>query len=96
VPWREDAILVPLGFDASVLTERQRRVLELVQKGWRTEEIAEELGIKPRAVRDTKCDLRKRFEAFRGSAVGRKARRRYREVAVAVALDVLRDAAGGR
>lgn len=93
MPWRDDALLVPLGFDLSVLSERQRRVLELVQKGWRTEEIAKELGIKVRAVRDAKYELRRRFEAFRKSPAGRRARRRYREVAAAVALNALCNAA---
>ena len=89
MPWREDAMLVPLGFDVSVLTDRQRDVLGLVQRGLTTGQIAEALGIKERAVRDVKYQLRKRFEAFRRSAAGRRARRRYREAAVAAALDAL-------
>lgn len=89
MPRREDAIVVPLGFDVSVLTKRQRRVLDLVQQGLTTKEIAEALGIKDRAVRDVKYELRKRFDAFRRSPAGRRARRRYREAAVAVALDAL-------
>ncbi len=49
-PERDWIYLTPNGEKPVVLTKRQKQVLDLIASGYRTKEIAYELGLKPETV----------------------------------------------
>ncbi len=62
-PKRDWIYLALKNEQPAILTKRQKQVLDLIASGYRTKEIAHELGLKPETVSLHLCAIRKKLGA---------------------------------